>query len=88
MDYKQKLIISAKLSSKNQITIPREIRAKLGIQMHDEIAFEILESGHILLKKKIIDDFWSQVAEHQAQYGLFEDDAVDWGADMGDEVID
>jgi antitoxin PrlF len=41
---------TSKLSSKGQITIPREIREKLGIEPGQLIAYEIRE-GEVILKR-------------------------------------
>lgn len=41
------LTLSAKISSKGQITIPRQIRLVLGVAAGDRVAFEQNESGEI-----------------------------------------
>jgi AbrB family looped-hinge helix DNA binding protein len=38
------------LTSKGQVTIPKEIRDELGLQPHDKIRFT-LENGHAVLVK-------------------------------------
>lgn len=43
---------TAKITSKGQITLPKEIRARLGIGPGDEVEF-IEENGVYLLKKKV-----------------------------------
>ena len=40
-----------KLTSKFQTTIPLEIRKKLKLKVGDQIAFEVLDDGAVILKK-------------------------------------
>ena len=42
----------AKISSKGQITIPLEVRRKLGLQPGDRIHFVLEKSGEVLLKAR------------------------------------
>lgn len=41
-----------RVSSKGQVTIPKEIREELGIEPGDEIAFERVDSGYKLTKQE------------------------------------
>lgn len=41
-----------RITSKGQVTIPKEIREALGIQPGDEVAFEQTESGYELRKEE------------------------------------
>lgn len=41
----------SKLTSKFQVTIPKEIRALLKLKSRDYIVFEILEDGTVILRK-------------------------------------
>lgn len=40
-----------RVTSKGQVTIPKEIREELGIRPGDEITFEPAEEGYVLTKK-------------------------------------
>jgi antitoxin PrlF len=40
-----------KITSKGQVTIPKEIRDELGIEPGDEIAFEETDSGYVIRKE-------------------------------------
>lgn len=41
-----------RVTTKGQVTIPKEIRDTLGIEPGDEIAFEAVESGYKIQKKQ------------------------------------
>ena len=43
-----------KVTTKGQVTIPKEIRKRLGIEPGDEIEFEETDEGYVL--RKITDD--------------------------------
>lgn len=89
MDLKEKNLASAKITSKNQITIPKEVRDKLGVTVHDELVFEYdNQKNFIVKKKKQPNDFWEIVAAQEVKYGSVEAPAVEWGEDVGSEVID
>jgi antitoxin PrlF len=45
-------MVTAKITSKGQITLPKEVRKRLGIGPGDEIEF-LEEDGRYLLKKKV-----------------------------------
>jgi antitoxin PrlF len=47
--------ITAKISSKNQITVPAEVRRRLGIGASDTIAFYFTHSGAIEVQKPRFD---------------------------------
>lgn len=87
MEVKNKLTVMATISSKNQITIPKEVRHRLNVQSKDKLAFEIREDGNIVLKKAG-NDLWGIVAEQQEVYGVFDSEDIEWGIDEGEEVID
>jgi AbrB family looped-hinge helix DNA binding protein len=42
----------SRVTTKGQVTIPKEIRDKLGIEPGDEIAFEEVEAGYKIRKKE------------------------------------
>jgi len=46
---------SAKLTSKGQITIPLEIREKLGLDTGDRVDFIIRDSGEIVVEPATVD---------------------------------
>lgn len=46
---------SAKLTSKGQITVPKDVRAALGVQPGDRIAFTIRRDGTVTVAADTID---------------------------------
>jgi len=46
---------SAKLTSKGQITVPREVREALGLQTGDRLAFRIRDDGTVIVEPETLD---------------------------------
>ncbi len=46
---------SAKLTSKGQITVPKEVRDALGVHTGDRLAFRLCEDGTVQVKAETID---------------------------------
>jgi antitoxin PrlF len=46
---------SAKLTSKGQITIPKEVRKALGLQTGDRLAFRLRDDGTVQVEAETID---------------------------------
>jgi AbrB family looped-hinge helix DNA binding protein len=44
-------ILKAKLTSKFQATIPKEVRTTLHLKSHDQIVYEITEDDQVILRK-------------------------------------
>ena len=55
----------SKVTSKGQVTIPKEVREVLGIQPGDEVIFEQTDEGYVLRKEVDTNRFekWAGVAE-------------------------
>ncbi|MFK4568186.1 AbrB/MazE/SpoVT family DNA-binding domain-containing protein [Enterococcus sp. UD-01] len=88
MQTKKQAAIIAKITTKNQVTIPKPIRQRLNIHSHDELAFEVQDNGDILVRKnEEKEDIWQLVAEQQKKYGHYEATEFNWGEDVGKEVI-
>lgn len=43
---------SSRLTSKYQATIPKEIRNHLHLEMGDEVLYEVLEDGSVVIRKE------------------------------------
>lgn len=76
--------VKAKLSSKNQLTIPKAVRDSLGLTDQDKVIFQ-LSDGTVTLKKDT--DFWHEVNQQAQVYGNLDTNELAWGNDQGDEVI-
>lgn len=46
---------TATLTSKGQITVPKEVRAALGVQAGDRLAFRVLVDGSVLVEPEAVD---------------------------------
>lgn len=89
ISYKERNPVTAKITSKNQVTIPKSIRTALDIKSHDHIIFYTNEQGDVVIKsvdkKKA---FWEKVEEQQATYGSIDDKEMTWGEDLEAEDFD
>ncbi len=50
-------VITSKLTTKSQATIPKKIRAVLGISPGDSVAFEVGENKKVIIRKATPIDF-------------------------------
>lgn len=73
------LMITSKLTSKAQTTIPQPVRAALGLEVGDEVAYEIQNGCVILTKARVgaveedpfaLFDEWDSEADRKAYAGL------------------
>ncbi len=46
---------SAKLTSKGQITIPKEVREALGLRTGDRLAFRLQQDGTVVVEAETVD---------------------------------
>ncbi len=46
---------SATVTSKGQITIPKEVREELGLRVGDRVAFRVLDDGRVVVEPETID---------------------------------
>ncbi len=58
------MTINAKITSKGQVTIPREIRERLGVQDGDRIRFEIENGAVVLYPQRDTPSFADMVGIH------------------------
>jgi AbrB family looped-hinge helix DNA binding protein len=46
---------SATVTSKGQITIPKEVREELGLRVGDRVAFRVLDDGRVVVEPETVD---------------------------------
>lgn len=81
--------IAAKITSKNQITIPKAVRDSLHLGKGDKtILFNIHDNQQITVEKPHQQDLWTIVAEQAKKYGSVDTPEIDWGDGAGEERID
>jgi antitoxin PrlF len=68
---------SATITSKYQLTLPREVRERLGVERGDRLVFEIRADGEVLIRKAQPEDrAWLTLAEEAFAEWDNPDDAV------------
>lgn len=85
------MIITAKMTSKNQVTIPKAVRDLLALKKADTLEFVIDDDNRVSLKRQpddSTDQFWNTIREQEAKYGSYDTPTVEWGEDVGSEKID
>ncbi|QGG60832.1 AbrB/MazE/SpoVT family DNA-binding domain-containing protein [Loigolactobacillus bifermentans] len=81
--------VTAQMTTKNQITVPKEVRQALKLREHEQLEFVITTEGVQVKRKPLTqDNLWEIVAEQTAKYGSYATDEVDWGSDVGAEVFE
>ena len=81
--------VSAKITSKNQITLPKILREKLELGDSDKtIVFNISDDKPVTVEKLKTNNLWDIVEEQSKKYGSIDSPEIDWGSDVGEERID
>jgi AbrB family looped-hinge helix DNA binding protein len=77
------MVLSAKVSSKNQISIPSEARRRLGIEPGDRLSVEIVDDAMVLRRRpqRASDRLWGIAAGK----GWYEPDPVTYVRELRDE---
>ena len=78
------MVLSAKVSSKNQISIPSEARRRLGIEPGDRLSVEIVDETMVLRRRpqRASDRLWGIAAGK----GWYEPDPVTYVRELRDEL--
>ena len=69
-------MITAKVTSKFQTTIPKKIREKLDIHSNDTIVFEIEDDHTIIRKMNVVDTGYLKALESTLEEWNSEEDSV------------
>ncbi|MGM9894756.1 MAG: AbrB family transcriptional regulator [Lactobacillus amylovorus] len=81
--------VSAKITSKNQITLPKVLRDKLELGDSDKtIVFNISDNKPVTVEKPKANNLWDIVEEQRKKYGSIDTPEIDWGSDVGEERLD
>ena len=81
--------VSAKITSKNQITLPKVLRDKLELGHSDKtIVFSISDNKPVTVEKPKTNNLWDIVEEQRKKYGSIDTPEIDWGLDVGEERLD
>ncbi|MCV3315779.1 AbrB/MazE/SpoVT family DNA-binding domain-containing protein [Pediococcus ethanolidurans] len=80
--------ITVKVTSRGRITIPKNIRKRLGLTTNSKINFLQRDQTSYILQTQNKDAFWNQIDQHIAKYGRFNERELYWGPDVGAEIID
>jgi antitoxin PrlF len=72
------MLTLSRLSAKGQITLPKEIRTKLGLEPKDLVAYEIHEDGVLLKRVEPFDESF-----HRALAGTLDE----WDSPEDDEAF-
>lgn len=80
--------VQAKITSKNQITIPKAVRDSLKLNKNDKtLIFNINNDQKITVEKPKKKSLWNIVAEQEKKYGSIDTPEIEWGDDVGEERI-
>ena len=74
---------TATLTSKGQLTVPKEIRDQLGLKPGDRLSFEIRESGSVVMEPETVDfRGLTGILEYEGEPATLEEiqDAMEQGA--------
>lgn len=84
--------VSAKMTSKNQITIPKSVRQKLGLKENQRVIFEFTPEGEIKVTGEkaapSFEDFWKKELAIVEETGKFDTGEMFFGEDLGEENIE
>ena len=81
--------VSAKITSKNQITLPKILREKLELGDSEKtIVFNISDDKPVTVEKLKTNNLWDIVEEQRKKYGSIDTPEIDWGSDVGEERLD
>lgn len=79
--------VSSKITSKNQITIPKTVRELLKVKSADTIEWQIEPNGKVVITRSE-PDLWQVVKEQEKEFGNLSTTEVNWGDDVESEDFD
>lgn len=79
--------INSRITSKNQVTIPKTVRNFLKVKPSDSIKWTINANGQVSVTKGTA-DLWAMVSEQEKEYGNLSTPEIDWGTDIESDDFD
>lgn len=79
--------INSRITSKNQVTIPKTVRNFLKVKPSDSIKWTINTNGQISVTKGTA-ELWDMVSEQEKEYGNLSTPEIDWGIDIESDDFD
>ncbi|MCD6397997.1 MAG: type II toxin-antitoxin system PrlF family antitoxin [Spirochaetaceae bacterium] len=70
-------VITSKITSKGQVTVPKRVRESLGIKVGDSIAYEVNEDNVVIRRIPKIDVEWANSIENTL---------TEWVDELDDEL--
>lgn len=81
--------VTSKITTKNQTTIPKQVRNILQVGPEDTIKYVINADGLVsIYKDNKENDMWAQAYQQEKKYGSFDTPEVDWGTDIESKEFD
>jgi AbrB family looped-hinge helix DNA binding protein len=71
------MVITSKITSKGQVTVPLKVRKELGIEPGDSISYEVHEESAVIRRIPKVDIEWAKSIENTLS---------EWGDDLDDEL--
>ncbi|MGL9770300.1 AbrB/MazE/SpoVT family DNA-binding domain-containing protein [Enterococcus sp. DIV0996a] len=88
----KKVQVSAKMTSKNQITVPKSVRQTLGLKENQKVIFEFMPEDELkgTSEKTIMayEDFWNNELVVMEEHASDDTEIVDFGEAVGEEKIE
>lgn len=86
------LVATPKMSSKNQIVMPKFVREKLGLKPSRKVIFRYDDSGRIIVESEkeqgVPKDIWKLEKENIEKFGSVDTPEYSFGKAVGHEVFD
>lgn len=79
--------INSRITSKNQVTIPKTVRNFLKVKPSDSIEWTINTNGQVSVTKGTA-ELWTMVSEQEKEYGNLSTPEIDWGTDIESDDFD
>ncbi|MBC8743741.1 type II toxin-antitoxin system PrlF family antitoxin [Lactobacillus sp. Marseille-P7033] len=79
--------INSRITSKNQVTIPKTVRNFLKVKPSDSIEWTINTNGQVSVTKGTA-ELWDMVSEQEKEYGNLSTPEIDWGTDIESDDFD